>query len=146
MLSPFEPKIILAVLVVFSRICTAQLAPPPAPEVPPAADWTDWLGNPGSARLRARLRDVSQYAAQHTAAVEAEVENIWLNPPAAASSSGIQQGVLRYQLDHCPPVVTTDTRLRFEQLSAGVHTITVAVLGFDNRLVTPYARLRLKVP
>ena len=54
--------------------------------------------------------------------------------------------MLRYQLDHCPPAVTTETRLRFEQLSRGNHTITVAALGVDNRLLTPYATMHVTIP
>lgn len=136
----------LALLLLLVPALAMQLAPPPIPEVPPAPDWTEWLGNVGSPRMRARLRDVSEYAAQHAAAVEVEVQNIWLHSPIPASTSGVQQGVLRYQSDDCPPVITTDTRLRFGQLSSGKHTIKVTVLGFNDRQVTPSANLQLKVP
>ena len=62
------------------------------------------------------------------------------------SSAGIVQGIVRYQLDHCPPAVTPETQLRFEQLSPGSHTITVVALGTDNRLLTPYATMHVKIP
>ena len=129
-----------------SCVCIAQIEPPPKPEVPPAADWTSWQGTHDSVQIRARLRDVSQYSARHTAVVEVEVQNIWLNPPVQGSPGGARQGILRYQLDRCPPVVTTDTRLRFDQLSPGQHTISIGVIGLDNRLLTPFAILHVKIP
>lgn len=82
----------------------------------------------------------------HSAAVEVEVQNIFLSSVEVPAAATIHRGVLRYQLDGCAPVTTTDTRLRFDQLSSGDHTITVAILGLDNRLLTPDATLRLKVP
>lgn len=141
----FKPIIFLAFLLLPS-IGRAQLEPPPTPEPPPAADWSAWQGAAGSAQIRARLRDRTQYAAQHSAAVEVEVQNVWLTSPAPVSSNGIVQGVLRYQLDSCPPAVTTGTHLRFEQLSRGSHTITVAALGINNRLLTPYVTMHVKIP
>jgi hypothetical protein len=80
------------------------------------------------------------------AAVEVEVQDVWLNFPAANSRDGIQQGVLRYQLDRCPPILTTETRLRFAELPRGIHIITIAVLGSKGGIVTPSARLRVKIP
>lgn len=141
----FKSRIWLAFLLLPS-IGRAQLEPPPTPEAPTAADWTAWQGTRGSAQIRARLRDKAQYAAQHIAAVEVEVQNVWLTLPAPVSSAGVVQAILRYQLDHCPPAVTTGTGLRFDQLSRGSHTITVVALGIDNRLLTPYATMHVKIP
>jgi len=72
---------ILAVMAMASfATCAAQLAPPPAPEAPPAdAGWTDWLGGANSPRLRARLTESAPD--QHTAGLEVEVQNIFLNSP-----------------------------------------------------------------
>jgi hypothetical protein len=112
---------------------------------PPVANWTDWLGSQGGPRLRARLRDEAQLADAHEAAVEVEVENIWLRS-APVSDSGIAQGVLQYQLDQCAPVTTADTRLRFGQLSPGTHTIAVGVLNASNHLITPKAQLPVHIP
>lgn len=142
----FKSALFVISLFLFSTSCIAQLEPAPAPEVPPTADWTLWQGQPDSVQLRARLRDEALYAAQHTAAVEVEVQKIWLTRPVPVPQGGVQQGILRYQLDQCPPAVTTDTRLRFEQLSPGSHTITVVVLGLDHRLLTPFATLHVKIP
>lgn len=141
----FKPAIFLAVLLLAS-MGRAQIEPPPTPEAPTAADWSPWQGAPGAAQIRARLRDKAQYAAQHIVAVEVEVQNVWLTLPGPVSSAGIVRGILRYQLDDCPPAVTTETRLRFEQLSPGRHTITVVALGIDNRLLTPYATMQVKIP
>ena len=124
--------------------CAAQLAPVPAPEAPPAdAGWTDWLGGANSPRLRARLTEPAPD--QHTAGLEVEVQNIFLNSP-VVSTNGVQQGMLRYQVDQCPPVLTIDTRLQFSGLAKGTHTISVAVVGIGNALLTPEARLSVKVP
>lgn len=142
----FKSAMFVISLLLLSWSCIAQIEPAPAPEFPPTADWTSWQGEPESVQLRARLRDEALYAAQHTAAVEVEVQKIWLSPPVPVPQGGVQQGILRYQLDRCPPVVTTDTRLRFEQLSPGRHTITVVVLGLDERMLTPFATLHIKIP
>lgn len=142
----FKSAIFLISLLLLSSFSFAQLEPAAAPEVPPTADWTLWQGQPDSVQIRARLRDEASYAAQHTAAVEVEVQRIWLSPPVPVPRGGVQQGILQYHLDRCPPVVTTDTRLRFEQLSPGDHTITIAVLGLDHRQLTPFATLHVKIP
>jgi len=124
--------------------CAAQLAPPPAPEAPPAnAGWTDWLGGANSPRLRARLTEPAPD--QHTAELEVEVQNIFLNSP-MARTNGAQQGMLRYQLDQCPPVLTVDTQLQFAGLASGTHIISVAIVGVGNGLLTPEARLQVKTP
>jgi peroxiredoxin len=59
--------------------------------------------------------------------VEVEVENIWLNYPNEHVEPGIKIGVLQYQIDHCPAVLTTETRLRFQRLKRGKHTITISL-------------------
>lgn len=111
-----------------------------------AQDWTDWMGPQASTRVRARLRDEDQNARDHIAVVEVEVLNVWLDTPQVVEQPGIEVGVLRYQVDRCPPVVTTATRLQFHQLKPGAHTITVAVIGADDRPITPPALLKLTVP
>jgi hypothetical protein len=58
----------------------------------------------------------------------------------------VDRGMLRYQLDQYPCVVAIATNLRFDQVPSGQHTVTVAVIGFDNRLITPEAKLRVKIP
>jgi hypothetical protein len=104
------------------------------------------MGPQASTRVRARLRDKDQNARDHIAVVEVEVLNVWLDTPQVVEQPGIQVGVLRYQVDRCPPVVTTATRLQFHQLTPGDHTITVAVTGADDRQITPSAQLKLTVP
>jgi hypothetical protein len=74
-----------------------------------AQDATDWLGGYGSAKIRAFLRDPAQNEENHVAAVEVEVQNIWLNYPNESVEPGVQVGVLQYQIDHCPPILTTET-------------------------------------
>lgn len=134
------------VIVVFASYGCAVAQQSGAPSTtPPVANWTDWLGSQGGPRLRARLRDEAQFADAHEAAVEVEVENIWLRST-PVSDSGIAQGVLQYQLDQCAPVTTADTRLRFEQLSPGTHTIAVGVLNASNHLITPKAQLPVHIP
>jgi len=110
-------------------------------------DWTDWLGPDSGPQLRARLKDKNQNAAQHIAAVEAEVRNVFLDNPAnVVPQTGAIVGVLRYQVDQCAPVVTIETRLTFQQLAAGNHVITVALIGQDNRPLTPKANLQVTIP
>jgi hypothetical protein len=111
-----------------------------------AQDWSDWLGAHGNPQIRARLRDKDQNAKVHIAAVEVEVQNIWLHTMTEVSEADIPTGVLGYQLDQCPPLVSTDTRIKFEQLPAGNHSITVSLLGRDERLVAPRVKLQLTIP
>ncbi|HKV81421.1 MAG TPA: hypothetical protein VJP02_24955 [Candidatus Sulfotelmatobacter sp.] len=127
-----RPKLLLFCLLMLSGVFVAQVS---------VADWTDWLGAEGHAMIRARLRDKAENAGKHTAAVEVEVQNIWLHYPDEVVEPGIQVGALQYRIDDCPTIVTTETRLRFEELGSGDHTITVGVLGGDNRLVTPRVHL-----
>ena len=53
--------------------------------------------------------------------------------------------MLRYQLDRCPPVLTTDTRLQFSGLASGTHNLSVAIVGLGNAVLTSEARLRVKI-
>ncbi len=135
----------LILIVLLPGVCPAQVEPPPRPEAPPAAQWTYWQGGASQARIRARLRDESAFARQHRVEVEVEVRHVFLalNP---TDRSGYQRGLLRYQLDSGPPILTTQTRQRFEHLSAGHHTITVAVVGADAHPLTPKVELRVEIP
>jgi hypothetical protein len=111
-----------------------------------AQNWTAWQGPAGGAQLRARLLFEADDAAQHMAAVEVEVGNIWLHDPDLFSQSGLAAGVLDYQIDNCPPIITTDTHIRFADISSGPHTITVRLLGTDNQSLGPKVRLAFRVP
>ena len=111
-----------------------------------AQDWTDWQGPNGGARIRAGLRDRAENAQKHIAAVEIEVQNVWLNYPNAFAQPGVRVGVLQYQVDQCPKVLTTDTRLQFQDLAAGNHIITVNLLDMNNQLLAPQAKMTLVVP
>lgn len=111
-----------------------------------AQDWTLWEGARQAPRLRAQLRDKDQNARNHMAAVEVEVQNVWLNYPNPAPQQGIQSAVLEYKLDNCSPILTTDSRLSFERLSSGEHAISVVLVGKDNRAISPPARLQVSIP
>lgn len=111
-----------------------------------AQEWTDWLGPQGGIRIRAGLRDRDQNAEHHVAAVEVEVQNVWLNYPDVFVQPGIRVGVLQYEIDRCPKILTTDTRLQFQDLSPGAHSITVSVLGINNELLAPEAKLNVVIP
>jgi hypothetical protein len=112
-----------------------------------AQNATDWLGEYGGPRIRASLRDPTQNARNHVASVEVEVENIWLNYPNEYMESGVRVGVLQYRIDHCPAILTTETRLRFEKLKRGKHAVTIRLLGSNNELlVAPIATLRFRIP
>lgn len=111
-----------------------------------AQDWTDWQGPNGGTRIRAGLRDRVQNAQKHVAAIEVEVQNVWLNYPDVFAQPGVRVGVLEYQMDQCPKILTTDTRLRFLDLPAGNHTITVSLLDIHNQLLAPEAKMTLDVP
>lgn len=108
--------------------------------------WTDWLGPSGSPKLRANLKDEVPNAQAHVADVEVEVENVWLNFPDNISQSGATVGILRYEIDRCPPVATTETRIRFEHLTPGNHVISVELLGSGNRQLAPAAKLEVRIP
>jgi len=108
-------------------------------------DWTLWEGAQGAPRLRAQFRDKDQNARNRIAAVEVEVQNVWLNYPNPVRQQGIQAAVLEYRLDSCPTILTTETRLRFANLKSGAHTINVHLVA-GNRIVSPDARLQVNIP
>lgn len=139
----------LAVLVGLGTLLMAGSTHPAIAQVKTlaATDWTDWLGPDSGPQLRARLKDKDQNAAQHIAAVEAEVRNVFLDNPAnVVPQTGAVVGVLRYQLDQCAPVVTIETQLTFQELAAGNHLITVTLIGLDNRALAPTANLQVTIP
>jgi hypothetical protein len=111
-----------------------------------AQNWSDWLGPQDGVRLRVRLLNEAQDARAHIAGVEVQVRNVFLNYPDLVHQSGIATGVLEYHIDNCPPVVTTDTRLRFEHLAPGHHDISVQLLGADDRAISPEAKLTVVIP
>lgn len=115
-------------------------------EIAIAQDWTVWEGAQQAPRLRAQLRDKDQNARNRVAAVEVQVRNVWLHYPNPVPQQGIRAAVLEYKLDNCAPILTTDTRLRFEGLSSGEHAITVTLVGEDNRTISPPARLQVAIP
>ena len=108
--------------------------------------WTDWTGPAGGPRIRARLLNEAGDAKAHVASLEVEAEHVWLHAPASPSEYGVVAAVLRYQLDSNPPVVTSDTRLRFEQLPSGNHVITIVLLGADNHVISGPVRLSAHIP
>jgi hypothetical protein len=112
----------------------------------PTADWTDWTGTASNPRLRARLVDAADNSQKHAAAVEVEVQHVWLHAPAPSSAYGVITAVLQYKVDSDPSVVTADPRLRFEQLPSGDHVITVTLLGVDDRPISGTARLSAHIP
>jgi hypothetical protein len=111
-----------------------------------AQDWTVWLGPSGSPRLRARLSDKAQNAAEHAAVVEVEVANVFLHESSLVTENGIRVGILRYRIDHGPAVLTTQTLLIFQEIPSGPHVISVSLIAPDDRLLAPEARLELTIP
>ena len=112
-----------------------------------AQNWSMWQGPKGGVRLRAQLRDKQHNAPGHVAAVEVEVQNVWLHYPSSVQQAGVVAAVLEYRLDSCPPVLTTDTRLRFFQLPQGTHQVSIALLRADNNvLLSPVLKLEVSVP
>lgn len=111
-----------------------------------AQNWTDWSGPQGAARLRARVLDPEINARQHSAGVEVEVQNVFVHHPEFANQSGMQDGILQFQADTCPVILTTDTRMTFQQLSSGTHAIVVRLLGLDNRPLAPEVKLQVRIP
>jgi hypothetical protein len=109
-------------------------------------DWTDWVGPSGAPQLRARLKAKAQNAAQHVAVVEVEVRNAFLDNPNVIAQTGVALGILQYQIDQCPTIVTTDSQLQFQRLARGSHVITVVLIGRDNRLLTPRVNLQVTIP
>ncbi len=111
-----------------------------------AQEWTDWQGPNGGIRIRAGLRDSAANAEHHVAAIEVEVENVWLNYPDAYAQPGVRIGVLQYQIDDCPKILTTDTRLRFQDLSRGTHRITISLLDLNMQSLAPQVKLTEVIP
>jgi hypothetical protein len=112
-----------------------------------AQNWSLWQGPQGGVRLRAQLRDQEQSARQHLASIEVEVQNVWLHYPSPVQQAGVQAAVLEYQLDSCPPILTTDTRLRFNQLKQGIHHVNVGLLRADNNSpLSPIVTLEVNIP
>lgn len=111
-----------------------------------AQEWSDWQGPSGGVRIRAGLRDPAANGKYHAAAIEVEVENVWLNYPDAYAGSGIRIGVLQYEIDQCPKILTTDTRLRFQDLSPGTHLITISLLDLNQQLLAPEVKLTVVIP
>jgi hypothetical protein len=109
-------------------------------------DWTDWVGPAGAPQLRARLKAKAQNAAQQVAVVEVEVRNAFLDNPNVIAQTGVESGILQYQVDQCPTIVTTDSQLQFQGLAPGSHLITVVLIGRDNRLLTPRVNLQVTIP
>lgn len=112
-----------------------------------AQGWTDWQGNPGTPRLRARLIDIEINAGKRAASVEVEAQNVWLHSPVApVSQYGVKSAVLEYKLDNDPSVVTPDTRLKFEQLTPGNHVIAIRLIGIDDQPIDGVVKLSVHVP
>jgi hypothetical protein len=126
-------RVLLVVMMLSALPCVAQ-------------NWSDWSGPKGAARLRARVLDQDLNAKQHAAVVEVEVQNVFLHHPDFVEQSGVQEGILKYELDQCPAILTTDTRMTFQQLPSGSHEIAVGLLGGDNRALAPKVKLQVSVP
>lgn len=142
---PFKLILVLALFWIGVPLATAQMEPPPTVEAPPTEGWTEWQGGEGLPRLRARLSDAAAAAAQHKATVEVEAENVFLHSP-VVSTAKLRQGLLRYQVDRCPPILTVDTNLQFGSLASGEHTIIVAIIGPKDEVIAPEARLQIRIP
>jgi hypothetical protein len=109
--------------------------------------WTDWQGGAEGPQLRARLIDSAANAEKHVASVEVEVKHVWLHSPVApVSQYGARSALLEYKLDNDPSVVTSDTRLKFEQLAPGNHVIAIMLIGIDDRQIGSVAKLSVAVP
>lgn len=109
--------------------------------------WTDWQGAPGNPRLRARLIENETNAGKHAASVEVEVKNVWLHSPVPPINQyGVRSALLEYKLDEGPSVVTSDARLKFEQLTPGNHVIAIRLIGIDDRPIGSVAKLSVHVP
>jgi hypothetical protein len=92
------------------------------------------------------LVDEADNSKKHAAAVEVEVQHVWLHAPAPSSAYGVVTAILQYRVDNNPSVVTPGPRLRFEQLPSGDHVITVTLLGVDDRPISGTARLSAHIP
>jgi hypothetical protein len=108
--------------------------------------WTDWQGRTEGPQIRARLLDSATNAEKHVASVEVEVKHVWLHSPAPISQYGVRSALLEYKLDNDPSVVTSDTRLKFEQLAPGNHVIAIMLIGIDDRQIGSVAKLSVAVP
>jgi hypothetical protein len=108
--------------------------------------WTDWAGTVGGPRVRARLLNEADNSKAHVASVEVEVQHVWLHAPESPGEYGVVSALLQYRVDNNPSVVTSDSRLRFEQLPSGNHVITIVLVGADDRAISGPARLSAQIP
>ncbi|HXZ81057.1 MAG TPA: hypothetical protein VEG30_14100 [Terriglobales bacterium] len=111
-----------------------------------AAQEGAWQGQKDHPRLRATLQDKDKNAKNHAAVVEVETQNVGLVDVGAPGYGGNDVGILEYQIDQDPPVVTEDTRVMFRDLSSGKHTVTVSLLNTQYKEMGAKAKLDVEVP
>jgi hypothetical protein len=84
---------------------------------------------------------------EQTATVEVKVLGIQLVDPATVHEQPqAGQGHLHYQVDSGPIIATTATKLSFHDLAAGVHKITVMLVGNDHQGLGPRETLTVDIP
>src|SRR5437870_2631197 len=84
--------------------------------------------------LTAALDDAVANTSKREAAVDVHVTGVNLVDPASVSEQPrTGEGHLEYRVDNGPTIDTTETRLRFHDLSSGNHTIEVALVGNDHK-------------
>ncbi len=101
----------------------------------------------GAQMFSAILVSPDDLAKHKAVTVEVKVDGIELVDPAEAGSrSKPGQAHLHYQVDQGPVIVTTATKLSFQDLASGDHTITVNLAGNDHRPVGPQQVLSVRIP
>jgi len=110
-----------------------------------AAQEGKWEGQKDHPRLRATLQEKDKNAKDHAAVVEVETQNIGL-VDVDTSYGGSDLGLLEYQVDQSPALVTEDTRVMFRDLNSGKHTITVSLLDTHYKDLGAKTTLDVDVP
>ena len=125
------------------------LPPQPEPALPEGQQSLEDLGrtlDAGGPALVATV-DRSERFSDKSAEVRVTVAGIGLiDPHLSGEYARDGQGHLHYKVDDGPVVATTATRLSFQDLTPGRHTIVVSLAGNDHRPIGPKRILTISIP
>ena len=101
----------------------------------------------GALSLDARLIEAASAAREGSATIQVNVSGLEIVDPSAVQEKPRNgQGHLHYRVDDGPIIATTITKLSFHGLSAGMHHISVALVGNDHQPLGLVKELEVSVP